>query len=485
MHSRVFLTVNPEVFSIEVEKVIFQTKVLESVCGKKAEKDCITLRYIKYLALKHSLSRMPPKVRIIRQVADLLVSNRNSGADDRDALEACVDQLCSLTQVPFASSCCVSGFLLDDDEQPLEAHLVVAAAYVNQVSMLRTMLPSIFGDLPQQTVPMKRSVRGILALPSYSRGHFESSLFGCPVEAAATKGNVEVLVTIMDYMVEQNFHHERLRFYKYVATAAAASNGHVRLFKILLSDRWTPWVLKQLEKDHLWRQHPRRAIPRTKDPAVYQSYEEFQARKENSKRFPPLSDLDNALHYHACSGDVDMFEYLLKKRTLEDPSPKPGTGPWDNNTLREICKRGQIPILRILLRNPERFAQGEGLVACAASSGQFRTVQLLVEKGHDVNELAEGLKPALASAFDLEHTDMVRFLLDHGAVVDTKELRNSVEFAVYYKLDTMLDLAVGMGFDVPAFDPWGPWGTAKRKGCWWCTQRRHMLRDAPSPLAQD
>lgn len=96
---------------------------------------------------------------------------------------------------------------------------------------------------------------------------------------------------------------------------------------------------------------------------------------------------------------------------------------YSNTTLFRAVKRGDLAAARDLLTtgaDPNESGSDRPLLNVAAERGDVPMLQLLLERGAQVNRVSEHGWTALAAAANANHVDAVRTLLKAGGSVDQR-----------------------------------------------------------------
>ena len=98
--------------------------------------------------------------------------------------------------------------------------------------------------------------------------------------------------------------------------------------------------------------------------------------------------------------------------------------------LAAVAEQASVGMARLLLKHGARL-RGSGAIVMAAEAGKLEMVSMLLEEGADVNEVGiehptdprfkEDMGTALHRAVAEGHEEVVRFLLEHGAVVSLED----------------------------------------------------------------
>ncbi|PVH75434.1 hypothetical protein DL98DRAFT_593181 [Cadophora sp. DSE1049] len=186
-------------WAIDVKRVLFMSRLLNDT---KCHEPTFLKAYFIYQIFSDQNNTISP-LRTIRRIAEILCEDAEQ--PEIDAVRSCVDSLCSLTieegrQLQYGDWAQITG-----DDKNFEYHLLVAAAYLNRLPLLRTLLPKVGFRLDG------------------------SPLFGHPSQAAALRGNNEALELIL------NTEWKKTSTY---AFCGAIANAHFDTLDLLLEPRW-------------------------------------------------------------------------------------------------------------------------------------------------------------------------------------------------------------------------------------------------------
>jgi ankyrin repeat protein len=135
---------------------------------------------------------------------------------------------------------------------------------------------------------------------------------------------------------------------------------------------------------------------------------------------------ETPIWYTAIAGHLESVQALLDHEA---------TVPLD--TMKDAAFHGHIQVVRLLLAYNANMT---GAVVHAAKGGNGDIVELLLENGGRANE-DDGEIPAIAYAILAEHTRMIQCLLDHGARLPKRKVRERcLERAKQQGVDSMLSL---------------------------------------------
>ena len=152
----------------------------------------------------------------------------------------------------------------------------------------------------------------------------------------------------------------------------------------------------------------------------------------------------------ASSGNLNVTMIVLDAESLENHTEESSFG----RTLYMTSLRGHANIVQLLLDkgadiNAKGGDHGSALQA-ASSSGELDVVQLLLANGADVNGPGGEDVNALQAAVIGGHPNVIQLLLDHGADVSapSKKYVNALQAAAYEGRVDMVELLVENGADI-------------------------------------
>ncbi|KAG5987907.1 hypothetical protein E4U43_004910 [Claviceps pusilla] len=215
--------------------------------------------------------------------------------------------------------------------------------------------------------------------------------------------------------------------------ATAAENGRVDIMRYLMTNmpdcinarqRWSPKLpypreqLPQQWKDAAdWEIVVERAVESSHIPVV-------QLLLDQGMEVDYVLDRVGTILYLAIVGqDAAMARFLLDKGA----DPNEACFPTLQSYLSLAAERPSCDVLVELLDHGAKIPGSQALLA-AAKAGNIATAEVLLARGADVNEVVLwnlgdeplNLGTALHSAAEHGKTDMVAFLLKHGARTDLK-----------------------------------------------------------------
>ena len=126
----------------------------------------------------------------------------------------------------------------------------------------------------------------------------------------------------------------------------------------------------------------------------------------------------------AYAGDLEVVDYLLRKGAKVE-----GTKKLPNSPIYFAISKGNTAVVRRfldlgILPNytwPAGEGTGGTLLTAAVDSGHLDTVELLVQRGADVNFRGSGNYGALYRAIFSDYFDVFKFLLSKGACLSERD----------------------------------------------------------------
>jgi len=139
------------------------------------------------------------------------------------------------------------------------------------------------------------------------------------------------------------------------------------------------------------------------------------------------ASLGHDLQIAVYNGDTTMVQYLLKKGASTHAADDQGNTPLTTSTAR-----GHTEITQLLLNKGgvdvnQKNGRDESALMLAAMLEQFHVMELLLEKGADINILSNG-KSLLHLAVEYENIPLIKFMLDNK--IDSEILDNDGETAL-------------------------------------------------------
>lgn len=132
---------------------------------------------------------------------------------------------------------------------------------------------------------------------------------------------------------------------------------------------------------------------------------------------PPLAEA-------ASAGDLEVVDYLLRKGAKVE-----GTDKLPNSPIYFAISEGNIAVVKRFLDLgissnytwPPRKDSGGTLLTVAVDSGRLEMVELLVQRGADVNSRGSANYGALYRSVFNDYYDIFKFLLSKGACLSDRE----------------------------------------------------------------
>ncbi|PMD64614.1 ankyrin [Hyaloscypha bicolor E] len=262
----------------------------------------------------------------------------------------------------------------------------------------------------------------------------ESHLFSSPMRLAAWAGNADMMKLFQENLPE--YDEKGLRD----SLMGVAIRGDIKLARLATypPSRATPdsTDIAGQQFGNMDRQESAGnalscAQWSTRDIEVYQYFESFFAKPD---------ELNFNLTKHARLGNLEMTRYLLD----EGADIRGTMGRW-GNPLCCACRGCHEDIVGLLLErgaNPnyggdEERVQGRNPIVTAAKAGSLAIVRKLIDHGVDLSLPRQGYS-ALRAAVLLEHTAMVKLLLERGVGLEKKE--RLLELARSKGLDSMIEV---------------------------------------------
>lgn len=289
------------------------------------------------------------------------------------------------------------------NEAACRKHLLAAAAHANNLPLVAQLLAEGYSAVEP------------------------SSMFGSPIEAAAHKGNNQILELFLSRGAEG----------RVAALRGAFDGGRLDTLNLVLDARWG-----HISPTHITYSKALKEGLRTKDPEIFAFVTQLMGLPPKS--FALASLLSQAVaHRHS-----EMVRYLLDIGA-------PVNGDKDNalaNPLRSASLKGYTEIVKLLIERGARPRLGWGdTLTSAAKYGYLDVVTMLLKHGANVNEKpTEDLRapPAIVSAIQLEHEEMFFFLRKRGAVLNTPETGvKALKMAIEEGLESMVVLLLEEGVD--------------------------------------
>ena len=345
-------------------------------------------------------------LRAIYRVAVILCEDTEEQGDDN--VRNCVELLCSLTIEEGRQHQHGDWARVTEDDKNFDYHLLVAAAYLGHLRLLKILLPKVDFRLDG------------------------SPLFGHPAPAAAIQGNDEALELILS----SEWKRTGLR-----ALCAAIAHGRFRTVDLLLEPRW------RLEH----------APDNGFTVAIWQGLKVTNSVAMFSRAFPLLGDyeadprtkrLGLFLRYSAEHGHTMLALHLFHIGAM--PSGHQSETFEDYNPLWCACKHGNETLVRLLLRkgaDPNIVIDTplSTPLQVATRRGHLGIVRALLDYGADIHRASKDGPPPVVSAIELEHIRILRLLCQRGAVFDGRRSRIAFERVAKSGLESMAKILLQEG----------------------------------------
>lgn len=423
----------PEQFSHEIQSAIFVSRLLDCFYTEKIlfdwyiENDYGASKvWHSYLVYRVQNNGKPPQRRYsdIHQVAERICEETSSD------MGFTVEALCwpALQQGTNSGS----DSTLEEKPPSPRLDLLCAAAYLNLIPLAKQLLEEGYSP------------------------HSESRLFSSPMQLAAWAGNATMLEFFQEHVPEMEgfdptlvFNHKWRGKLGPTSIKGAARRGDIDMLRLATyppsraAPDSTDFVREPFGR--VDRRSTGNALSlaqwATRNTEVYKYLENF---------FAEPADLSHALVKHARLGHLDMVRYLL-----DAGADTRGISRRDGNPLVEASRRCHENVADLLLERgtdpnfngDNDRVQGDSAIVAAARSGSLVIVRKLIDHGADLSRMDMGIEMgyrALHAAVQLEHTNMVKFLLASG--VDLVEYRESLlKSALTKGLDSMVELLQGKG----------------------------------------
>ncbi|KAK0101909.1 hypothetical protein ONS95_001279 [Cadophora gregata] len=367
-------------WAVDVKRVLFRSRLLDET---KCEEKTFLKAYFVWQIFSDQKHTIPP-LRTIRRIAEILCEDTQR--PDDAAVRRCVESLCSLTIIEGRQVQHGDWARVTEDDKNFDYHLLVAAAYVNHLPLLRTLLPKVGFRLDG------------------------SSLFGHPAQAAALHANNEALELILS------------TDWKKTSTCAfrgATAYAHFDTLDFLLEPRWKFGNgLNTRFINCIWQ-----GLQKTSSVAMF------------TRAFPLLGDyeadtpgkrLGFFLRWAATFGHTMLALHLFHLGA--QASGHQALTFEDFNPLWAACKYADETVVRLLLRKganpnvPYDYPQSSPL-QIATRRGRFGIVRALLEYGADIHKSSADGPQAIVSAIELEHMAIFRLLLQYGATWNPRSTR--------------------------------------------------------------
>ena len=235
-------------------------------------------------------------------------------------------------------------------------------------------------------------------------------LFPPATQVAAECGNE----SMMRLLLARTPKPRRLESY---SVFGAAVGGHLDMLRLALPPRPPPAPSSEAGGPPPSRPTTRlidHALIATKSPAVY----EYLTAARMGMAPPPVRY--EHLLSHAARGNLAMVRYLVDQGLYSAGDDD----YYHGSALGRACRHGHADVAELLLAraaNPS-FAEDAQKIGVAtrgaAAGGCLSVVRKLLDHGPRVSGPHPGHDRALLAAFKMEHTDMIRLLVERGAPLD-------------------------------------------------------------------
>ncbi|KAL4804536.1 ankyrin repeat-containing domain protein [Aspergillus unguis] len=249
--------------------------------------------------------------------------------------------------------------------------------------------------------------------------------------AAACLGDIELVRTLIDPDLDINTESDIFG----TALVNAAREGHSAVVQFLLDKgadaaqntiTWTdpyrnesPFAKKFTVWDPMWPGTPFTAL----SAAAFAGHEEivriFLDLPADSKLSRSSCSFFHAISYAAWGGHVRILQTLISCADFDAIGPDV-TKSVMQRALKSSAEKGHLDCMQFLLDAgvPVTVSvpgKETSALSYAATTGQTRAVELLLDNGADVNELATPLTPPIELALEGGFYQTVALLLDRGA----------------------------------------------------------------------
>ncbi|KAH7385075.1 ankyrin repeat-containing domain protein [Cadophora sp. MPI-SDFR-AT-0126] len=392
----------------DVKRVLFMSRLLDDT---RCEEPTFLKAYFIYQIFSDQKNTIGP-LRTIRRVAEILCEDIQHR--ETDTFRRYVDSLCSLTVEegrPFQDD---DWAQVTEYDKNFDYHLLVAAAYLNRLPLLRTLLPRVGFQLDG------------------------SPLFGHPAQAAALRSNNEALELILN---------TEWKVTSIYAFRGAIANANFDILNLLLEPRWEfDTGLNHRFANCIWQ-----GLQRTSSVAMF------------TRAFPLLGDYEadppgkRLGFFLRCA--VTRGHTMLALHLFHLGAPASGHQALTfeaYNPLWAACKYGDETLVRLLLRKganpnvPYDCPQSSPL-QIASRRGRFKIVQALLEYGADVDKSSSDGPLPIVSAIELEHMAIFRLLSRQAALWTQRNSRIVFDRVARAGLESMATLLLQEGL-IPTSD---------------------------------
>lgn len=376
-----------DIIAIEIPDAIIATRLLEAQPGKLEDGVWDTDLVAKYLSARALAdpTRAYSVLGRINSVVDYLISETSS-EDDGQQVQALRQEythgLCTL--VAAQSQSCSSAiqwkrnptdetiYPVDNDEG-FTTHVFAAAAFFGNMSLVRD--------------------RSYLDCGA-------TTAFGSPIECAARGGNYEIMRLFLDLQLNTTDIPADLQ----KPLCAAARAGHYDIVSLFMESPYRNLLFKV-------------KIHRVIDAATQGGHPKIILLLIESVDTGPVVSLSNRILLEASfHGQIDLVGLALDTGAGGDGFE---TKAYYNLALQRAASKGHLEVVELLLIRGAEFLISLNkyhAMVRATRLGFQRVVQMLIDHGADVNELAaDGLSPLEAAAAHGQ-AGMVEYLIDKADV---------------------------------------------------------------------
>jgi hypothetical protein len=402
-----------ELFALEVFSMLSTLRELDEFCQRMDQKMAVAYLSQHLLNKQTSLS---PKLELVRKIAARLalddVDSRATYPTYIEALSSLISQQRQCRMRYWFRKPPMYCFPRVYGEREFKLDLLTAAVHTGKDAMVRELREEL--DMP------------------WSQVH-GGGVMGNVYTTAAMRGDF----TIISYLLDKaEIPPDKLApFMRMFIFPKAYEYGSPLLVQQLLASTW----------HHEWTLGAPMAFfrtcvtPNVDNMKVVERFVETRHDAEWCEH-----ELRNLIHTAASRGWDDMADYLAGKG-----APCRGTisyyGDYIPLPLIVACQTGSVGVVRHLVR---RFGGNSSGMGEAAKKGFLEIVKVLVVEGRsDVNNHSYpyGTPPgmlsvAIVGALMAEHTEMVGWLVGHGATLEGPEWHAAMQRAKHEGLDSMVAL---------------------------------------------
>ena len=367
-----------ERWATDVKRVLFISRLLDET---KCRDPGFLESYFVYKIFSDRKNIPRPLCIILNTAVTLCAEIAQSG---EESLRSYVEALCSLAvqhrlYLPICDSS--NG---KDSEDDAAYDLIVAAAYINCVPLLKRLIKN------------------------FGCGR-RSQLFGEASGAAAMQGNDEALEVILT--------HDAPSSKNICALYWAITGGNLRTVNLLLEPRWGFYHGGKPVSRQSCERAMFRGLMESSSLDIFRKVYAL-VRDHDPEPNRPASSIGHLLRCAAERGHTLLLLHLCR---LGAPLSGYHTQTWgEENPLWAACNSGNEHSVRLLLRkgvSPDMDADMP--MSCplqvAAARGHLAIVRMLLKFGADVNRASRDGPPAIIYAIKLEHLAIFRLLQQAGA----------------------------------------------------------------------